>query len=97
MAVVDIELENQNNFFICCDTFIKLCLPSLLLNYTHSPKLNNKLTALMLAFILNKIDIKGGRGAKGGLSKKAIAEMKKQAEKKQRVPTTTSTMRTMVK
>ena len=71
-----------NNSFIRCDTFIKLRLPSLLLNYTHGPNLADKSNAPMLVFILNKTDIKGGGGAKGGLSKKAIEEIKKRAEKK---------------
>ena len=71
----------SNNSFIRCNTFIKICLPSLLLNLTHGPKLVEKSTAPMLAFILNKTDIKGGGGKRGGLSKKVIKEMKKRAEK----------------
>ena len=84
-----------NNSFICCNTFIKLCIPSLLLNLTHGPKLEDKPTALMPAFILNKTDIKGDGGKRGGLSKKSIKEMKKRAAKHQRAQTTTTT--TMVR
>ena len=72
-----------NNSFIWCDMFLKLRLPSLMLNKTHGPKLVDGSIAPMLAFILNKSDIKGGGGTKrGGMSKKAIEAAKERAAKK---------------
>ena len=64
--------------------FLKLCLPSLILNKTHGPKLVDGSIAPMLDIILNKSDIKGGGGGtkRGGMSKKAIKVAKERAAKK---------------
>lgn len=71
------------NSFVRCDTFLKLRLPSMLLNTTHGPKLPDGKKEPMVAFILQTGDMKGGGGApKGGKSKLAIKKAKAKANKK---------------
>ena len=50
-----------NNTFVRCDTFLKLCLPNLLFNSTHGPKVGDNQTLPMLALILNAEQVKEGK------------------------------------
>ena len=54
------------NSFVRCDTFLKLRLPSMILNTTHGPKLPDGTKEPMIAFILNTRDTKGGGGGPRG-------------------------------
>ena len=74
------------NSFVRCNTFLKICLPNMILNTTHCPNLPNGTVEPMIAFILNTGNMKGGAGGpKGGRSKKALEiarEKAKQGKKK---------------
>ena len=60
----------DNNAFLRCDSFIKLRLSNLVQNSTHGPKQPGSTPSFapMLTYLLNPLDMKGGRGtaSKGG-------------------------------
>jgi hypothetical protein len=77
-----------NNAFLRCDTFVKLRLSNLVFNTTHGPKLSGPSApvAPMLAYLLNPLDLKGGRGpAKDGHSHGLSLSDSKAAKRKTRM------------
>ena len=73
MAELGKQLEIGMNSFVRSDTFLKLRLPNIILNKTHSLNLPDDRVETMVDFILNAGNMKGGVGApRRGRSKKAI-------------------------